>query len=267
MGPRLGGERAPPSGSGAGCCVNSPSAHCWLIKSSRPAVKQGWLTRARLGMVQEHRGHTWFLRVREAWVWSRCMGALKVCVLVIQSCLTLCDPMGCHLPGSSEVHGILQARILKWVVIPFSRASSWPRDQTQVFCTADGFFTICVTREAWDHSVQFSHSVVSDSLRPHGLQHARPPVHHQLPELTQTHVYRVGDAIQPSHPLSSLSSPAFNLSQQKGLFKWIGSSHQLSKVLEYQLQHQSSSLQTGINWATWNEEMTFFLGSGRMGLV
>ena len=57
-------------------------------------------------------------------------------------------------------------------------------------------------------SVQFSRSVVSDSLRPHGLQHTRIPVHHQLPEFTQTHVHRVGDAIQPSHPLSSPSPPA-----------------------------------------------------------
>ena len=54
------------------------------------------------------------------------------------------------------------------------------------------------------HSVQFSHSVVSDSLRPHESQHARPPVHHHLPEFTQTHVHWVRDAIQPSHTLCSL---------------------------------------------------------------
>ena len=56
-------------------------------------------------------------------------------------------------------------------------------------------------------SVQFSSSVVSDCLGPHGLQGARPPVHHQLPESTQTQVHRVGDAIQPSHHLSSTSLP------------------------------------------------------------
>ena len=60
------------------------------------------------------------------------------------------------------------------------------------------------------------------------------PVHHQLPQLAQTHVHRVGDAIQPSHPLSSLSPPAFNLSQPQGLFKLVSSSHQ-----EIQLQHLS----------------------------
>ena len=76
---------------------------------------------------------------------------------------------------------------------------------------------------SWENdslSNQFSSvSVVSDPLQPHGLQHASFPVHHQLLELTQTHVHHVGDAIQPSHPLSSPSPPAFNLSQHQGLFK------------------------------------------------
>ena len=65
------------------------------------------------------------------------------------------------------------------------------------------------------------------------------PVHHQLPELTQIHVYRVSDAIQPSHPLSSPSLRVFNLSQHQDLFQWVSSSHQTVKVLEFQLQHQS----------------------------
>ena len=65
------------------------------------------------------------------------------------------------------------------------------------------------------------------------------PVHHQLPELTQIHVYQVGDAIPPSHPLSSPPSPAFNLSQHQGLFQWVSSSYQVAKVLEFQCQHQS----------------------------
>jgi len=65
------------------------------------------------------------------------------------------------------------------------------------------------------------------------------PVHHQLPESTQTHVHWVSDAIQPSHPLSSPSPPALNLSQLQGLFKWVSSPHQVAKVLEFQLQHQS----------------------------
>ena len=65
------------------------------------------------------------------------------------------------------------------------------------------------------------------------------PVHHQLPEFTQTHVHRVGDAIQPSHSLLSPSSPVPNPSQHQGLFQWVNSSHEVAKVLEFQLQHQS----------------------------
>ena len=144
------------------------------------------------------------------------------------------------------------------------------------------------------YKVQFSHSVMSDSLRSHGLQHTRLPctnswsllklmstesvkpsnhlilchplqfslvqfssaaqscptlwdpmdcsmpgfpVHHKLPELAQTHVHWVSDAIQPS-PLSS-PSPAFNLSQHQDHFQWVNSSHQVAKVLEFQVQHQS----------------------------
>ena len=65
------------------------------------------------------------------------------------------------------------------------------------------------------------------------------PVHCQLSEFAQAHVHQVGDAIQPSHPLSSPSLPAFNLSQHQGIFQGISSSHQVAKVLEFQLQHQS----------------------------
>ena len=65
------------------------------------------------------------------------------------------------------------------------------------------------------------------------------PVHHQFPEFTQTRVHQVGDAIQPSHPLSSPFTPACNFSQHQGLFKWVSSLHQVTKVLGFQLQHQS----------------------------
>ena len=65
------------------------------------------------------------------------------------------------------------------------------------------------------------------------------PVHHQLQEFIQTHVHWVSDAIQPSHPLSSPPPPAFNLSQHQGLFQWVSSSHQVARVLKFQLQQQS----------------------------
>ena len=65
------------------------------------------------------------------------------------------------------------------------------------------------------------------------------PVHHQLPEFTQTHVHRVNDAIQPSYPLSSPSPPAPNPSQHQSLFQWVNSLHEVAKVLEFQLQQHS----------------------------
>ena len=65
------------------------------------------------------------------------------------------------------------------------------------------------------------------------------PVHHQLPEFTETHVHRVSHAIQPSHPLSSPSPPAPNPSQHQSLFQRVNSSHEVAKVLEFQLQHHS----------------------------
>ena len=81
------------------------------------------------------------------------------------------------------------------------------------------------------------------------------PVHHQLPEFTQTQVHRVGDAIQPSYPLSSPPPPALNLSQHQGLFKWVSSTHQVAKVLEFQLQHQSLPMNIQnwfpLGWTGW----------------
>ena len=152
--------------------------------------------------------------------------SLPACLL--QPSLILCDPKDCSLPGSS-VHGILQARRLVWVVISSSRASSQPRDETWAGCIAGGCFTVGCTREegmivalyqpvcdgGGQGSVQFSCSFVSDAL------HSTPglPVHHQLLEFTQTHVHCVGDAIHPSHPLSSPFPPAFSLSQHQGLFQ------------------------------------------------
>ena len=100
--------------------------------------------------------------------------------------------------------------------------------------------SLCCYYRSWNwlrqfSSVQFSHSVVSDSFQPHKLQHARYPVHHQHPEFTQTHVHRGGDAIQPSHPLLSPSPPAPNSCQHQNLFKWVNTSHKVAKILEFQL--------------------------------
>ena len=92
-------------------------------------------------------------------------------------------------------------------------------------------------------SVQFS-SVAQSCLTvcdPRDCSTPGLPVHHQLPEFAQTHVHWVSDAIQPSHHLSS-PSPAFNFSQHQALFKWVSSSHQVTNVLEFQLQQQPFQL-------------------------
>ena len=90
-------------------------------------------------------------------------------------------------------------------------------------------------------SVQFSSVAQScpSLCNPTGCNTPGLPVHHELPEFTQTHVHRVGDAIQPSHPLSSPSPPTFNPSQHQGLFRRVSSLHQVAKGLEFQPQHQS----------------------------
>ena len=90
------------------------------------------------------------------------------------------------------------------------------------------------------YSVQFSSVTQSCPTLCDPLDCSTPglPIHHPLSEFTQTHVHWVGDAIQPSHPLSSPSPPAFNLSQHQGLFQWVSSSQEVTKVLEFQLQHQ-----------------------------
>ena len=128
------------------------------------------------------------------------------------------------------VHGILQARILEWVAFPFSRGSSWPRDQTSVSCFAGGFLSGKPeeTKRNLFSSVQLlSHVWLCDPMP--GF-----PVLHQLLKLAQTHVHWVGDAIQPSSTLSSPSPPAFNLSQHQGLCQWVSPSYQVAKVLEFQ---------------------------------
>ena len=88
-------------------------------------------------------------------------------------------------------------------------------------------------------SVRFSCSLCPTLCDPMDCSTPGFPVHYQLPEFTQTHVHWVGDAIQPSHPLSAPSLPAFNVFQNRGLFKCVSAWHQVAKELEFQLQHQS----------------------------
>ena len=93
----------------------------------------------------------------------------------------------------------------------------------------------------WLQSVQFTSVAQSCPTLCDPVNHSMPglPVHHQLPEFTQTHAHRVSDAIQPSHPSSSPSPPAPNPSQHQGLLQWVSTSHEMANMLEFQLQHQS----------------------------
>ena len=102
---------------------------------------------------------------------------------------------------------------------------------------SDGIYFLLLNGFSQSSSVQsLSHVPLCDPMNRSmpGL-----PVHHQLPEFTQTHAHRVSDAIQPSHPLLSPSPPAPNPCQHEGLLQWVSSSHEMAKVLEFQLQHQS----------------------------
>ena len=101
--------------------------------------------------------------------------------------------------------------------------------QDKAFCPPEYFLLL------------FSCSVVSDSLHPMDCSIPGFPVLHQLPELTQTHVHQVDDAIQPSHPLLS-PFPVFNLSQHQGLFRWVTSSHQVAKVLNFSISFSDEYL-------------------------
>ena len=114
----------------------------------------------------------------------------------------------------------------------------------RMFCNTPGVYSLHASYEndkCLFSSVQFSSVAQSCPTLCGPMNHSTSglPVYHQLPEFTQTHVHRVRDAIQLSHPLSSPSPPAPNPSQHQGLFQWVNSSHEVAKVLEFQLQHQS----------------------------
>ena len=104
------------------------------------------------------------------------------------------------------------------------------------------YYTQKICENIWyirtmEYSVQFSSVTQSCPTLRNPMNHSTPglPVHHQLPEFTQTQVHRVSDAIQPCHPLSSPSPLAPNPSQHQSLFQWVNSSHEVAKVLEFQL--------------------------------
>ena len=145
-------------------------------------------------------------------------------------------PLSC--PGALALSALLHASNLHWssishMVIYISML--FPQIVPKVCCFLCVSFA-ALHKGSWFSSVKMLSLTLSDPME---CSMRVFPVHCQLPELAQIHVYLVCDAIQPSHPLSSSSPPAFNLSQHQSLFQWVSSSHQVAKVLEFQLQHQS----------------------------
>ena len=157
----------------------------------------------------------------------------KLCTFILSSVTIVLCPFGAKpsvlevcLGWHLEKSGLQKRKIvLFWRILVRYSEAEWEHK--------DGICQVMIHRPL--SSVQFSRSVVSDSLRHHESQHIRPPYHHQLLEFTQTNVHQVGDAIQPSHPLSSPSPPAPNPSQHQGLVQWVNSLHEVAKVLEFQL--------------------------------
>ena len=166
------------------------------------------------------------------------------CSSVDKSCLILSDPMDwmkhARLPIPLSPEFSVSCPLTQWHYITISSSvtlfssflqsfptlGSFPR--SELFASGGqsiGAFSISPSNEySGLIFFQFS-SVMSDSLWSHGLQHTRLPFHHHFPGFIQTQVHWVGDDIQPSHPLSLPSTPAFNLSQHQGLFHWGSSSH------------------------------------------
>ena len=153
------------------------------------------------------------------------------------------------ISGTSKVMlKILQARLQQYVPRTH-RCSSWilkrqrkqrsncqyPLDHRKSNRILKNLLLLWLHQSLWLCSVQFSRSVVSDSLWLHDSQHSRPPCPSPTSKFTQTHIHQVSDAIQPSHAQSSPSLPAPNPSQHQNLFQWVNSSHEVAKVLEFQL--------------------------------
>ena len=159
---------------------------------------------------------------------------------VAQSCLTLSDPWTAAYQAPLSM-GFSRQEYWSRVPLP-SPITLYVRQQKRHRCKEQSF-GLC-GRGGWFGRMVLKH--VSDQIRSVAqscltlcnlMNRSRPglPVHHQLPEFTETHVHRVSDAIQPSHPLSSPSPLAPNPSQHQSLFQWVNSLHEVAKVLEFQL--------------------------------
>ena len=161
--------------------------------------------------------------------------------------------LACEIPwtedlGRPTVHGV--ARVGHHLVIKQQQGMCyWKKDNLWYIVAKKLIEFVLVFVEVQFSSVPQSCPTLWD---PMDCSTPDFPVHHQLSELAQTHVHWIGNAIQPSNPLSS-PSPSLKLSQHQGLFQWVSSLHQVAKVLELQLQHQSFQIQDWfpLGWTSW----------------
>ena len=200
--------------------VSSRSWFCWLCRASPSSAAQNVIN---------------LISVLTIW-WCPCVESSLVLLeegVCYDQCLLLAKLLAFAL-----LHFVLQGRscLLLQVSLDFLLLHFSP------LWWKGYLFLVFVLEDLVDiKSIQFSSVTQSCPTLCDPINHSTPglPVHHQVPEFTQTHVHQVSDAIQPSHPLSSPSPPAPNPSQHQGLFQWVSSSHEVAKVLEFQLQHWS----------------------------
>ena len=145
------------------------------------------------------------------------------------------------LEKGMATHSSILAWIIQWTEVPGRLQSMGSQRVGHQWVTKHSTEVQINVFLSWEVLIQFSAVAQSCPNPCDPMNRSTPglPVHHQLPEFTQTHVHWVSDVMQPSHPLSSPSPPAPNPCQHQDLFQWASSSHEVAKGLEFQLQHQS----------------------------
>ena len=179
-------------------------------------TKHHWLRNINNRFIFSHNYGGWKAKIQQGWILGK--------NLLTDSCFLLC-------PHKAE-RGRFRERGLPILI----RLGPTLRPHLTLITSSGPYLQRYSNLNIWG-SVQFS-SVTQSCLTlrdPMNRSTWDLPIHHQLPEFNQTHVHRVGDAIQPSHPLSSPSPPVPNPSQHQSLFLWVNSSYEVAKVLEFQL--------------------------------
>ena len=205
--------------------VASPTQWMWVWASSG-----SWWWTGKPGMLQSTRsqrvGHNWVTKLN--WITQIFMASVPIGIFLLSSSYGL---LMTHLASyKAALSGPFTGSFSKW-----KYKGQWRKEMDCPFLSSSQ-----VNIHQLVIHVQFSSvaQLCPTLFNPMNCSTPGLPVYHQLPEFTQIHVHWVGDTIRPSHPLLSPSPPALDPSQHQGLFKWVSSSRQGAKVLEFQLQHQ-----------------------------